>query len=196
MPLARPPRQARPARAPTTRLRAHADDDEDIIPLLAPRRNGFTQKELDALSHPHTLGGKTVGEELGERGEEEKKSFFSSPLPFSSRGKGRDLSFPIEMEGGRVSHSRTPNTPTPTLLHLPALIRTQYIASEASAAKGEARLHTASKGGNWEGDVYVGSAWNLMTVLGAVGAAVPLAGLAFALATKGVLWGLVDYYGY
>jgi hypothetical protein len=120
---------------------ALADDDDEIIPLLAPRRQAFTPKELEALSHPkHTLGGKTVGEEL-------------------------------------------------------SLIRAQYLAAEAKASQAEAHLHSAAKGGNWDGDVYVGSAWNEATVLGLIAAAVPLAGLVFAVATKGTLWGLVDYYG-
>ena len=123
-------------------VRAAADPDDEIIPLLAPRRQEFSPAELDALAHPHhTLGGATVGEEL-------------------------------------------------------ARIREQFLASEAAAAKGEARLHTAAKGGNWDGDVYVGAAWNELTWLAALAAAVPVAGLAFAAATKGVLWGLVDFYGY
>ena len=76
-----------------------------------------------------------------------------------------------------------------------ALIRNQYLAAERKAASAEARLHTAKKGGNWDGDVYMGSVWNEATVLGLIAAAVPLAGLVFAVATKGTLWGLVDYYG-
>ncbi len=44
--------------------------------------------------------------------------------------------------------------------------------------------------------MYVGGAWNELTWLSVVAAGVPLAGLVFAVATKGVLWGLVDYYGY
>jgi hypothetical protein len=62
-------RRTAPAGRPTLALppAALADDDDEIIPLLGPRRQGFTPEELDALAHPkHKLGGKTVGEELGE----------------------------------------------------------------------------------------------------------------------------------
>ena len=39
-------------------------DDEEMIPLTKVKR-GFTTRELEQLAHPHLLGGKTVGEELG-----------------------------------------------------------------------------------------------------------------------------------
>ncbi|KAK3268545.1 hypothetical protein CYMTET_22958 [Cymbomonas tetramitiformis] len=43
---------------------------------------------------------------------------------------------------------------------------------------------------NWEGDVYVGSRWNVLSVGLALTIAVPVLGLIFALSTRGVLWGL------
>lgn len=43
---------------------------------------------------------------------------------------------------------------------------------------------------NWEGDVYVGSRWNVLSVGLALTIAVPVLGIIFALSTRGVLWGL------
>ena len=40
-------------------------DDEEMIPLTKIKK-GFTPKELNQLANPKLLGGKTVGEELGE----------------------------------------------------------------------------------------------------------------------------------
>ena len=62
-------------------------------------------------------------------------------------------------------------------------LREAYLGAEEKALKGEARLFSA----NWEGDVYVGSRWNVATVLALVSAATTAAGLAFAFATKGVV---------
>lgn len=174
------PRRTRPHLC----VRAHAiDPDDEIIPLLGPRRASFSPEELEALAHPrNTLGGKTIGEELGKKKRRER-------LPLCFLSSSTFLIF-------SSSPLFTSLSPFPLALQSIALIRTQYVEAEASAAKSEARLHTASKGGNWEGDVYVGGAWNELTWLSVVAAGVPLAGLVFAVATKGVLWGLVDYYGY
>ncbi len=134
------------------------------------------------MAHPrNTLGGKTIGEELGKKKE---KGF-----PCACYLLQPSTPFPRHLSSLSLS-------PFPLALQSTALIHTQYVEAEASATKSEARLHTASKGGNWEGDVYVGGAWNELTWLSVVAAGVPLAGLVFAVATKGVLWGLVDYYGY
>lgn len=46
----------------------------------------------------------------------------------------------------------------------------------------------------WEGDVYVGSGWNELSVGLAIAIAVPVIGLIFALSTKGTLWGVVSFY--
>lgn len=46
----------------------------------------------------------------------------------------------------------------------------------------------------WSGDTYTGSNWNELTGLLAVGIAVPVLGLIFALATRGTLWGVVSFY--
>ena len=62
-------------------------------------------------------------------------------------------------------------------------LREAYLGAEEKALKGEAKLFS----GNWEGDVYVGSRWNVATVLALVSAATTAAGLAFAFATKGVV---------
>jgi hypothetical protein len=42
---------------------------------------------------------------------------------------------------------------------------------------------------NWDGDVYKGSSFNILTVLAAITVLAPLLGLGFALQTYGVLWG-------
>eukprot|EP00240_Pyramimonas_obovata_P006194 CAMPEP_0118932934 /NCGR_PEP_ID=MMETSP1169-20130426/10713_1 /TAXON_ID=36882 /ORGANISM="Pyramimonas obovata, Strain CCMP722" /LENGTH=309 /DNA_ID=CAMNT_0006875641 /DNA_START=95 /DNA_END=1028 /DNA_ORIENTATION=+ len=47
---------------------------------------------------------------------------------------------------------------------------------------------------NWDGDVYVGSGWNELSVGLAIAIAVPVLGLIFALSTKGTLWGVVSFY--
>eukprot|EP00976_Prorocentrum_cordatum_P087263 1186835-Prorocentrum_minimum.AAC.5 len=46
----------------------------------------------------------------------------------------------------------------------------------------------------WEGDKYVGSGWNELSVGLAIAIAVPVIGLIFALSTKGTLWGVMSYY--
>jgi hypothetical protein len=62
-------------------------------------------------------------------------------------------------------------------------LRELYLEAEDKALKGEAKLFTE----NWEGDVYVGSGWNVATVLALVSAVTTLGGLVFAFATKGVV---------
>eukprot|EP00793_Prasinoderma_coloniale_P003341 PRCOL_00005976-RA len=42
---------------------------------------------------------------------------------------------------------------------------------------------------NWDGSEYKGSKWNFATLLGVLFIATPLAGLAFAYFSYGVLWG-------
>ena len=56
-----------PARRGPVRPRAH--DDDDVLPILGPHtKTEFTPEELDKLAHPHLLGGKTMGDELGAWG--------------------------------------------------------------------------------------------------------------------------------
>ena len=45
-----------------------------------------------------------------------------------------------------------------------------------------------------DGDEYIGSRWNELTMLYLVFLAVPLAGLAFAWATYGTLWATGEFY--
>jgi len=42
---------------------------------------------------------------------------------------------------------------------------------------------------NWDGSEYKGSRWNILTVLALLFVLVPVAGLAFAYQSYGVLWG-------
>ena len=80
------PRRTRPHLC----VRAHAiDPDDEIIPLLGPRRASFSPEELEALAHPrNTLGGKTIGEELGKKKKKEREAssvlliFFNLPHLF------------------------------------------------------------------------------------------------------------------
>lgn len=62
-------------------------------------------------------------------------------------------------------------------------LRDAYLGAEEKALKGEAKLFSE----NWDGDVYVGSNWNVATVLALVSAVTTVGGLVFALATKGVV---------
>ena len=131
-----PSRALLPSPRPTLRTRA-GDDDEDIIPLLSPHPNRFTEAELDALAHPRgRLGGATQGEEL-------------------------------------------------------ALLRAQFVKAETTAKARADSLATARTGGNWneEGE-YVGSPWNVATVLSLVFAITTVLGVAVAVGGKGTLWGL------
>lgn len=43
--------------------------------------------------------------------------------------------------------------------------------------------------------MYVGSNWNMLTLLMGLSIGVPMVGLLFAWLSYGNLWGLVDYYG-
>ncbi|GAB4816307.1 hypothetical protein N2152v2_003353 [Parachlorella kessleri] len=71
-----------------------------------------------------------------------------------------------------------------------ALIHQQYTKAEAEAAAGEKKLYTE----NWDGDIYVGSRWNTLSILYLFFLLAPLAGLAFAWATHGTLWDTGVYY--
>ncbi|KIY97374.1 hypothetical protein MNEG_10587 [Monoraphidium neglectum] len=44
---------------------------------------------------------------------------------------------------------------------------------------------------NWAGDVYIGSNWNILTLLYAIFLLTPILGLVAAWATYGVYWGLM-----
>lgn len=67
-----------------------------------------------------------------------------------------------------------------------SLIRKQYLEVETRAAKSEARLNDA----NWQGDVYVGSRWNELSVLYLIFLLTPMLGLLFAWLSFGVYWGV------
>ena len=66
------PLQARCARGPQLRrarggpLSIRASDDEDVVPVISGRfKKGFSADDMQRLRHPHLLGGRTIGEELG-----------------------------------------------------------------------------------------------------------------------------------
>lgn len=67
------PLQARCARGPQPRrarssapLFIRASDDEDVVPVISGRfKKGFSADDMERLRHPHLLGGRTIGEELG-----------------------------------------------------------------------------------------------------------------------------------
>ena len=67
-----------------------------------------------------------------------------------------------------------------------SLIRERYLEAEARASKSEARLYDA----NWDGDVYVGSRWNELSVLYLIFLLTPILGLFFAWMSYGVYWGV------
>lgn len=77
----------------------------------------------------------------------------------------------------------------PTLSHILGLLRQEYLKSEEKMKDGEAHLHSS----NWDGDVYVGSRWNTLSILYLIFLLTPLVGLAFAWATYGSLWGRADF---
>lgn len=67
------------------------------------------------------------------------------------------------------------------------LLRAQLLAAEAAARERNAAL----AGGNWNADgEYVGSRWNVATVLTLVFFFATAVGLGFAVLGKGTLWGL------
>lgn len=71
------------------------------------------------------------------------------------------------------------------------LLHDAYVQDEVDKDK-EMHAHMYTK--NWQGDVYVGSNWNILTVLLALGFATPLLGLLFAFLSYGTLW-TGHYYG-
>lgn len=74
-----------------------------------------------------------------------------------------------------------------------ALIAREHKGAEAAARKRmEDRLYTASRGGAWEGDVYVGRPGekkDVLQVLALIAFATPVIGLVLAMATWGKYWG-------
>ncbi|GBF89394.1 hypothetical protein Rsub_01966 [Raphidocelis subcapitata] len=69
-----------------------------------------------------------------------------------------------------------------------ALIHKEYRKAEDTArSQMEAKLYSS----NWAGDVYVGSNWNILTVLYLIFMLVPIFGLLAAWASYGVYWGLM-----
>lgn len=55
-------------------------------------------------------------------------------------------------------------------------------------------MHKHLYSANWQGDVYVGSRWNMLTLLMGLTFFVPVAGLLFAFLSYGTLW-TGHYYG-
>lgn len=82
-----------------------------------------------------------------------------------------------------------PSAPAPRA----GLLHQRYTEAEAASLQAAeqhvARLQQRLVSANWDGDVYRGGRWNVMTLLAAVGLATPLLGLLFAWATYGSLWG-------
>lgn len=74
-----------------------------------------------------------------------------------------------------------------------SLIHREHVTAEKAArARMEERLYTASRGGAWEGDVYVGRPGekkDILQILAAVAFFTPVIGLAIAMATWGTYWG-------
>jgi hypothetical protein len=71
------------------------------------------------------------------------------------------------------------------------LLREAYTKDEQDKEKEmEAKLYS----GNWEGDVYVGSNWNMLTLITGLIFVVPIVGLLFAYLSYGTLWS-GHYYG-
>lgn len=90
-----------------------------------------------------------------------------------------------EMEQARLRHPSS-TLGGKTIGEELALIRQQYLDAEARAAKSEQRLHDS----NWQGDVYMGSRWNELTVLYLVFLLTPIVGLLCAWLSYGVYWGV------
>jgi hypothetical protein len=71
------------------------------------------------------------------------------------------------------------------------LLREAYTTDEKQKEKEmEAKLYS----GNWQGDVYVGSNWNMLTLITGLIFIVPVLGLLFAYLSYGTLWS-GHYYG-
>lgn len=71
------------------------------------------------------------------------------------------------------------------------LLRKAYNADEEEKEKRmEAKLYS----NNWQGDVYVGSNWNMLTLITGLMFFVPVIGLLFAYLSYGTLW-TGHYYG-
>jgi hypothetical protein len=93
-----------------------------------------------------------------------------------------------------LSHiKRTPNLGGKTIgEELSLILQAQTTTERHARQRMEEKLYTASRGGAWEGDVYVGRPGekkDILQVLAAIAFVTPLVGLAFAMATWGTLWG-------
>lgn len=99
---------------------------------------------------------------------------------------------------GRIREPAPPeNLPKPKLMggktigeELGMLHKAMQQSEEDMANRMEKRLYTDE----WQGDVYVGSNWNIMTFLAIVTFLVPLLGLLVAWLSYGTLW-TGNYYG-
>lgn len=74
---------------------------------------------------------------------------------------------------------------------LAGLIQKSHARAERKANRGVEGLNSD----NWQGDEYVGSRWNILSLMMGLIIAIPVAGLLFAWATYGTLWGLVEFGG-
>lgn len=72
-----------------------------------------------------------------------------------------------------------------------SLLHDAYVQDEVDKDK---EMHAHLYSSNWQGDVYVGSKWNILTVLLGLGFATPILGLLFAFLSYGTLW-TGHYYG-
>jgi len=98
---------------------------------------------------------------------------------------------------------RLPTQEAPESLPMPHLLGGKTIGEELGMIhdrmveadwEADHEMHEHLYSANWQGDVYVGSKWNIMTVLMAVSILVPVMGLVFAWASYGTLW-TGHYYG-
>jgi hypothetical protein len=113
------------------------------------------------------------------------------------RAHGADEDEPLPIWSGRFE------APDPTKLHPTAklggktlgeeleIMQHAYVEEEHNKIDD---MHKHLYSANWEGDVYVGSRWNILTVLMGLTFLVPVFGLAFAFLSYGTLW-TGHYYG-
>lgn len=96
----------------------------------------------------------------------------------------------VEVDPEKVHHN-APKLGGKTLGEELTLMHDDYVKAERDT---DADMHKHLYSANWQGDVYVGSNWNILTLMMGLMIATPLAGLLFAWATYGTLW-TGHYYG-
>ena len=74
----------------------------------------------------------------------------------------------------------------------------EYVDGRVGSAAGPQKADRVDRpdlySDQWEGDKFVGSGWNELTIGLAIAIGVPVIGLIFALSTRGTLWGVVSFY--